>query len=295
MSERGPVHIVGFSGGIDSQACARWVLNRYPAADVILVNSNAGGNEHPLTTEFIAEYSRAVHPVTLVNPIVADMWKTEGFADRKGEDGSAPLTFNHMMTLKGRPPSRVAQFCTEILKLRPQKRWMLEESKPGGVLFERDYVRYTGVRRDESHKRSNSPFTEWDSYYDCELVRPIADWTKQMCFDYVRAHDEEVNPLYKLGFNRVGCAPCINSGKDDVRAWFERAPEMIDKIRAWEAEMQAARPGTKRTFFMPMVPGLESNDIDEVVAWAFTKRGGKEKLVVLNERPSCESKYGLCA
>src|SRR5687768_11297959 len=23
-------HIVGFSGGIDSQACARWVLNRYP-------------------------------------------------------------------------------------------------------------------------------------------------------------------------------------------------------------------------------------------------------------------------
>lgn len=23
-------HIVGFSGGVDSQACARWVLNRYP-------------------------------------------------------------------------------------------------------------------------------------------------------------------------------------------------------------------------------------------------------------------------
>lgn len=23
-------HIVGFSGGVDSQACARWVLNRFP-------------------------------------------------------------------------------------------------------------------------------------------------------------------------------------------------------------------------------------------------------------------------
>ena len=41
-------HVVGFSGGIDSQACARWVLNRYPAEDVILLNSDAGGNEHPI-------------------------------------------------------------------------------------------------------------------------------------------------------------------------------------------------------------------------------------------------------
>lgn len=34
-------HIVGFSGGIDSQALARWVLNRYDADDVILVNTDA--------------------------------------------------------------------------------------------------------------------------------------------------------------------------------------------------------------------------------------------------------------
>lgn len=38
-------HIVGFSGGIDSQACARWVLNRYPKEDVILLNFDAGGND----------------------------------------------------------------------------------------------------------------------------------------------------------------------------------------------------------------------------------------------------------
>lgn len=69
-------HIVGFSGGIDSQAAARWVLNRYPHEDVILCNSDAGGNEHPMTTEFIAWYSANVHPVELIIPIVADMWKT---------------------------------------------------------------------------------------------------------------------------------------------------------------------------------------------------------------------------
>ena len=35
-------HIVGFSGGIDSQAAALWVLNRFPREDVILLNSDAG-------------------------------------------------------------------------------------------------------------------------------------------------------------------------------------------------------------------------------------------------------------
>lgn len=46
-------HVVGFSGGIDSQACAGWVLDHFPHEDVILMNSDAGGNEHPLTTEHI--------------------------------------------------------------------------------------------------------------------------------------------------------------------------------------------------------------------------------------------------
>lgn len=29
-------HILGFSGGVDSQAAAGWLLNRFPAEDVIL-------------------------------------------------------------------------------------------------------------------------------------------------------------------------------------------------------------------------------------------------------------------
>lgn len=99
-------HIVGFSGGIDSQACARWVLNRFPAEDVILTNSDAGGWEDPLTTEFVEWYSANVHPVTLTNAKIKDMWETPGFAETKGLDGEATLTFEEMCRIKGRPPSR---------------------------------------------------------------------------------------------------------------------------------------------------------------------------------------------
>lgn len=128
----------------------------------------------------------------------------------------------------------------------------------------------------------------WDDYYNCELHHPIVDWTKQMCFDYVKLHGEPINPLYTMGFNRVGCAPCINSGKKDVLAWAQRFPEMIDKVRQYEKEVG-------RTFFPPMVPGKEINWVDEVVEWSKTVHGGKQySLEILYERSSCESDYGLC-
>lgn len=281
-------HIVGFSGGIDSQACARWVLNRFPPEDVILTNSSAGGWESPMTTAFVEQYSREVHPVVVIDAKVSDMWKTPGFAETKGMDGDESLSFERMVQIKGRTPSRKAQFCTDKLKLTPQKRWVTAQFGPGGPYDGWDYVRYTGVRRQESIARKDALVESWSDFFDCPLVYPIADWTKQMCFDYVQYHGERTNPLYALGFNRVGCAPCINSSKEDILNWLIREPAMIDKVRALEAN-------TGRTFFAPMVPGLATNNIDQVIEWAKTGRGGRQAFFpIMHERASCESKYGLC-
>jgi len=279
-------HIVAFSGGIDSQACARWVLNRFPPEDVILTNSDAGGWEDPLTVQFIADYSAKVHPVTSTPARIKDMWQTPGFAETKGLDGETLLTFKEMVRIKGRAPSRKAQFCTEKLKLVPQRRWLRETFGPGGSLEGEEYCRYTGRRRDESQARKSTPIHEWDGWFDCDLYAPIADWTKQMSFDYVKAHGEAFNPLYLLGFNRVGCAPCINSGKADILNWKDRRPEMIDKVRELEGQ-------TGRTFFPPIVPGMHMNHIDQVLEWANTARGGRQQLFPIL-REACESKYGLC-
>ena len=282
------IHVVGFSGGIDSQAAALWVRNRYPKEDVILTNSDAGGWEDPLTKLFIWEYSQNIFPVTFTNAKVKDMWETPGFAETRGYDGEAALTFELMCQIKGRAPSRKAQFCTEKLKLVPQRRWVRETFGPGGEREGQAFTRYTGVRRDESNTRKDSPIESWDDWFDCPLIYPIADWTKQMCFDYVQAHGEPVNELYKLGFNRVGCAPCINNSKADILNWVIRRPEMIDKVRAFEE-------ATGRTFFFPVRRDSIPNKIDEVVEWAKTTRGGRETMFpIMQEREGSESKYGLC-
>lgn len=311
-------HIVGFSGGVDSQACARWVLNRFPKEDVILTNSNAGGNEHPLTVEFIDWYSANVHPVVRIESQVQDMGgRARAEIERRGLQPTDPLDFPTLAEIKQTFPRRKMQFCTEHLKLRPQQRWIRENIKG-------EFRRYSGVRRQESLNRQARQPQEWDEVFACELFHPLVDWTKQMVFDYVAFHGEQINPLYTLGFTRVGCAPCVNSGKSDIRAWAERFPEMIDKVREWEQR-------TGKTFFgaltpratkaseaytklvsdwrdalrytdhaptggeppKPIRPPESLNWIDEVVKWSKTIHGGSQ-LEILYERPACESDYGLC-
>ena len=282
-------HVVGFSGGIDSQACARWVLNRYPPEDVILLNSDVGGHEHPMTTEFIEQYSRDVHPVVVVSPIVADMG---GIGSRGGSrkevrsryKDSDRLTFDVMAEIKGIFPDNKAQFCTSYLKLAPSHRWIKENLRDNGI----DWVRYAGLRNDESRKRATRKAVEWDDYFACDLHHPIIDWTKQMAFDYVRNHGEQVNPLYTMGFGRVGCAPCVNASKADIVEWATRFPEMIDKVRAWEQR-------TGLSFFRKPFKDGQYRFVDDMVAWSKTTHGGKQySLLVLQEPAACDSDYGLC-
>jgi len=287
-------HVLGFSGGIDSQAAARWLLNRYPPADVILLNADPGGNEHPMTTEFIERYSSEVHPVVVVKPLVRDM----GGACRESREAlgigdDEELTFDLLAKLKGVFPGLRRPFCTQSLKLAPSRRWLREHLSEHGI----GYERYTGVRREEStHRRKRKP-REFDDFFNCWLNHPIVDWSKQMCFDYVRLHGEPINPLYSLGFNRVGCAPCVNSSKQDIRNWAKRFPEMIDKVRAWEEETGLTFfPATKvrNGFYGPL-------KIDDIVKWSMTAHGGSLSRFAGNEDPlavlpppPCESDYGLC-
>lgn len=285
-------HVVGFSGGVDSQACLWEVRRLYGDENVIAMNSDVGGHEHPITTEFIRQYSEHVFPVVQVTPLIRDL---EGRGTRPGKtrdrrqefDENDVLTFDRLAYIKGMFPSRKRQFCTEHLKLAPQRRWSRENLTKNGI----DFERYAGVRCDESNNRATTPDRKWDDYFKCWINYPIRCWTKQECFSVLKKSGEEINPLYKMGFGRVGCAPCINSGKEDVREWTARFPERIDMIREWEQRLGIP-------FFALCVPGMEINWIDDVVKWSKTAYGGKQPMLPIVEVEAaagmCSSKYGLC-
>jgi len=66
----------------------------------------------------------------------------------------------------------------------------------------------TGLRRDESPTRANTPVVGWDDKRRKVKVSPIARWTQDDVDAYVAEHGVLTNPLLTDGYASIGCAPC---------------------------------------------------------------------------------------
>ncbi|WP_431476748.1 phosphoadenylyl-sulfate reductase [Massilia eburnea] len=84
----------------------------------------------------------------------------------------------------------------------------------------------TGQRRAQSATRSDLPVQEYDGSHSMEKFNPLADWSEQEVWDYLRANDVPYNPLHDQGYPSIGCEPCTRAIQpgEDVRAgrwWWE--------------------------------------------------------------------------
>ncbi len=86
---------------------------------------------------------------------------------------------------------------------------------------------FTGLRREQWASRAAIKKVELDhDHGGIVKVNPLADWTKDEVWEYLRAHDVPVHPLYELGYTSIGCDPCtrpVGPGEDDRagRWWWE--------------------------------------------------------------------------
>jgi len=85
----------------------------------------------------------------------------------------------------------------------------------------------TGLRRDQNANRRDTPKVEVDvANGPVVKINPIADWSQDEVWQYVRRHDVPVNRLHSKGYPSVGCAPCSRAVRpgEDPRAgrwWWE--------------------------------------------------------------------------
>jgi phosphoadenosine phosphosulfate reductase len=84
----------------------------------------------------------------------------------------------------------------------------------------------TGQRRAQSATRSDLSVQEYDGSHGLEKFNPLADWSEQEVWDYIRGNDVPYNPLHDQGYPSIGCEPCTRAIEpgEDVRAgrwWWE--------------------------------------------------------------------------
>ncbi|MFT3871194.1 MAG: phosphoadenylyl-sulfate reductase [Nocardioides sp.] len=76
----------------------------------------------------------------------------------------------------------------------------------------------TGLRRDESATRAQTPVVAWDPRRRKVKVNPIARWTSADVELYAAQHGIIVNPLKQIGYASIGCWPCtrpVSEGEDE--------------------------------------------------------------------------------
>ena len=113
------------------------------------------------------------------------------------------------------------QECCGLRKVKPLKR---------ALAGKKSWV--TGLRRAQSVGRADVPFQEWDAANNLHKFSPLAEWSDQDVWDYIRDHDVPVNALHAKGYPSIGCAPCSRAiaPGEDIRAgrWWWENPEFSE-------------------------------------------------------------------
>lgn len=79
----------------------------------------------------------------------------------------------------------------------------------------------TGLRREQSAARAGVEVVELyvgDASTGREIVKlnPMATWTREAVWDYIRRHHLPYNPLHDRGYRSIGCRPCTRpAGEGD--------------------------------------------------------------------------------
>ncbi|KQS33953.1 phosphoadenosine phosphosulfate reductase family protein [Dyadobacter sp. Leaf189] len=280
--------VVQFSGGKDSLATLLWAVEHF-GKNVIAVFCDTKW-EHDLTYQHVKEVIEklGVELVTL----------------------TGKQSFVGLAKAKKRFPSTKARFCTEELKVKPFIDWVLDQKD--------NLLICQGIRKDESLARSKmqdsctffryyfEPYkidkagrkryhtyrkkevVEFCSKWAQDIIRPIFEWTAKQVFDYIKKQGFEPNPLYMLGFKRVGCFPCIMCTHGELKEIAQSFPETLHKLKDAEVEVG-------RSFFPPgYIPKRSCSNRQFPTVPEAVNYVDHDRSLSIFEPETCKSFYSLC-
>lgn len=218
-------YLVSISGGKDSTACLLWALNTLPKEDIVPYYIDTKW-EHEAVYEYL-DYLEERLDIEIL---------------RIESEGMEALSKRKKMM-----PNSVMRFCTENLKIKPAQEFYKLMFIDKCI----DFINILGVRREESDARAKEEtFKIVDGI---KILQPLAYWSTQRVFDYHKENGIEINPLYKKGFKRVGCYPCIYASKHELQLM---EPKYVQRLRSLENEIKKIVSGDgfcakNATFFDP--------------------------------------------
>jgi phosphoadenosine phosphosulfate reductase len=83
----------------------------------------------------------------------------------------------------------------------------------------------SGIRRDQSPSRADTPKVQRSDRYGVWKIHPLADWDEKRVWAYIHVNEIPYNPLHESGYRSIGCIPCTRPISPDEE---ERAGRWAD-------------------------------------------------------------------
>jgi phosphoadenosine phosphosulfate reductase len=77
----------------------------------------------------------------------------------------------------------------------------------------------TGIRRDQSPARANAPKLAWDEQHELWKANPLADWSDDDCWAYIRERGLPYNALHDKGYASIGDTHSTLPGEGREGRW----------------------------------------------------------------------------
>ena len=160
------------------------------------------------------------------------------------------------------PPTRLVRYCCEVLKENGVKnryiatgvRWAESTKRKTRGEFEKvgktrkDAENFSTVMllEDNTSKRR---MTELCMQKNSMVVNPIIDWRDTDIWEYIRSEHIQINPLYDIGYERVGCIGCPMAGKKKYREFADFPAYKKLYLHAFKRMLEErSRRGKKNTW-----------------------------------------------
>lgn len=106
------------------------------------------------------------------------------------------------------PEEQAVQHGGELWKKDPNACCNIRKVEPLTRILGKYEAWITGIRRDQAPTRANAKKVEYDTKFGLVKFNPIAAWTSDDVWAYIREHDLIYNPLHDRHFPSIGCEYC---------------------------------------------------------------------------------------
>ncbi|WP_088549981.1 phosphoadenylyl-sulfate reductase [Paenibacillus aquistagni] len=164
----------------------------------------------------IVDMLQKISPSTDIFYLDTDFHFDETYETRDRIASNYNLEFNRVSP-QITPEEQAEQYGPELWKTSPNTCCNIRKVEPLTQILSKYDAWITGIRRDQAPTRANAKLIEYDTKFGLVKFNPLAAWTSEDVWNYIKANNIIYNPLHDQHYPSIGCKYCtrpVMEGED---------------------------------------------------------------------------------